>query len=173
MTAEYFSLIFLTLNSGVCPLTTLDVPPQYSDVSIPVRTKLFVPKTQSVPYRKLLIVYSLPLVLSYEDTIRSGHNLNLTYLLANSRTIPTKALKSSFVDIISHEPYQRGRILMTKWTNKYNEFFVSSHPSLFVVVVVVVFFVIDYWFIVDCWLILSMKKRESTNFNGQPEHSGS
>ena len=93
MTAEYLSLIFLTLNSVVCPLTTLDVPPQYSDVSIPVRTKLFVPKTQSVPYRKLLIVYWLPLVLSYEDTIRSGHNLNLTYLLANSRTIPTKALK--------------------------------------------------------------------------------
>ena len=53
---------------------------------------------------------------------------------------PQKLQKSSVVDIISHEPYQRGRILMTKWTNKYNEFFVSSHPSLFVVVVVVVFF---------------------------------
>ena len=46
-------------------------------------------------------------MFSYEDTIRSGHNPNLVfYFLVNTRIIPTKSLKGSAVDILSHESCQ-------------------------------------------------------------------
>ena len=58
---------------------------------------------------------------------------------------------------------------MTERANEYNEFLLLPIPS-FLSFLLVFFFAIDNKY---CLLILSIKKREITNFNRQPEHSDS